>query len=110
MSIEKLRDMRRNGQKPLTTTVIVGRPCKSFEDNATTVVVRDGMDLSPLVGLRVQVIDLQRDPDVSLRVIAQLEQLQTVLVGAYGPYGAIASNPEYEHAMRRYWETLCPTE
>lgn len=109
MSIEQLRDMRRNGHKPLTTTVIVGRPCKSFEDNATTVVVRDGMDLSPLVGLRVQVIDLQRDPAVTRGVVDQLERLQVVLVGACGPYGSIAYSPEYETAMQRYREALCPT-
>lgn len=111
MSLEQLREMRRAGNRPKTATVIVGRPGKGFDDGSDkAVVARDGMDLSPLVGLRIQVIDVQRDASLTHAVIAQLEQLQTVLVGAYGHYGAIADTPEYEIAMRRYWERLCHTE
>lgn len=111
MSLEQLRELRRRGQRPTTATVIVGRPGKHFEDGPSHVVVaRDGMDLSALVGLRVQVIDVQRDPALTLRVIAQLEGLKTALVGACGHYGVIADSPRYERALRRYREALCPTE
>lgn len=111
MSLEQLRDLRRKGQRPVFAEVIIGRPGKHFEDGPNQVVVsRDGMDLSPLVGMRLHIMDVQRDIDLTLRVVCQLQQLQTVLVGACGHYGPFASTPEHQVALRRCWEALCPTE
>lgn len=113
MSIEKLRDMRRLGQRPVRVVVIIGNPNKRLELGSRSDVVivnRADMDLSPLVGLPVHVMDIAGERDATLRVLAQLEGVKASFLGICGPAGSCGVSPEHEIAMQRYREVLCPTE
>lgn len=110
MSLTQLRDLRRGGHKPADVTVLIGKPGVDFEDGPDKVLItRSDQDLSPLVGLRVHVIDLQNDPKVTLRAIAAMEALNVLPMGVCGPAGACGVSPEHEYAMESYRRTLCPT-
>lgn len=110
--MRQLLAARRRNQRPDSVTVLVGQAPKYFHDTPAHVVVdRDlmDMDLSPLVGLPVHVIDLQNDAAVTQRVLAALEDLKVQPLGVCGPLGACGVSREHEAAMRRYREALCTT-
>jgi non-ribosomal peptide synthetase component F len=111
MSLTQLRDMRRAGSRPAAQImVVVGSAPRGWDDRATEIVIdrepRE-MDLRPLVGLVVNVIDLRGDVDLTGRVLSELERARAAVVGLVGPYGETGMNPEHETLLRRYRETLC---
>lgn len=108
MSLEQLRTLRRGGNRPVSVTVIVGTPPKSFDDGPDKVLIRTAIpDLSPLVGLPVHVIDLQDDSDLTYRVIAGLEAVNVIPLGICGSVGSCGVSSDHERAMELYRETLC---
>lgn len=111
MSLSQLRQLRRAGHRPSRQImVIVGRAPRDFDDRPTEVVIEGGpglVDLSPLVGLTVNVVDMVGDPDVMLRVLAGLQDIKAEVVGMVGAYGAVGLNPDHERLLRRYRELLC---
>lgn len=112
MSLHQLRTLRRGGRRPEQVTVIIGKPPKSFEDGADKVVIASDparLDLSPLVGLPVHVLDLQADSSLTLRAIAALEAVNVRPLGICGPAGACGVSEDHEHAMASYRRALCPT-
>lgn len=107
MSLDQLRRLRRNGKRPECVTVFLGTP-GVIEDGPSLVVVdRDDLDLRPLVGLPLHLIDLRAEPDFTLRVIADLQELGTTLLGAATSNGVVGVSAEHEQAMRRFRRTLC---
>lgn len=109
MSLEHLRELRRAGSRPASPVVVIlGRAPRHLDDGPGKVVVtRDDVDLSPLVGMPVHVIDLGADNELARRVVPQLEKLSVVLHGICGCYGTVGESPEHERAMERYREALC---
>jgi hypothetical protein len=112
MSLIQLRDLRRRNKRPVSVAVLIGKPPRSFEHGPDSVVIdREpfDMDLSPLVGLPVHVVDLQGDSSLTLRVIEALEGCNVKPLGVVAPAGCCGASPEHERAMRMYRETLCTT-
>lgn len=108
MSLSQLRTLRRAGYRPPIVTVIVGKPPSWFDDEPRSVVIdRPGEDLSPLFGMRVHIVDIQGDIDLTRSVLADLDTLNTTFLGGVGSYGAVGQSPEHEESMRGYWEHLC---
>lgn len=109
MSLEQLRKVRRAGRRPQSVTVFVGQP-SAFEDGPAYVVVdRDGMDLRPLLGLPLTLIDVQDDRDFTWRVIEDLQALETTLVGGCLVNGAVGVSHEHERSLIKYRRLMCPT-
>jgi hypothetical protein len=108
LSLTQLQTIRRAGRKPQGINVLIGKPPAWFEDSPSQVVVdRPGMDLSPLVGLRVHILDLQADPDFTLWVLRELERLKVDPAGFCGLAGTQGASPEHEYAMNHFRELLC---
>lgn len=108
MSLENLRTLRRAGKRPDTVTVIVGSA--DVDDSAGIVQIPESpesMDLRPLIGLQVHIIDVQADPARTLAVIEALERIKAKPLGFCGPAGSCGVSADHEHAMQLYRETLC---
>ncbi len=108
MSLEALRQLRRSGRRPECVFVFVGRPRYDYESPAVVVIDRDGMDLRPLLGVGVYLIDVQSDPDFTLRVVAELQALQTTLRGGAVPFGAVGADESHETSMQLFRMAMCP--
>jgi hypothetical protein len=110
MSLDQLRTLRRAGRRPESVVVIVGKPRVAVDGPGFVVIDRDPrqMDLTPLIGLPVHLIDVQRDTD---RLFAAMDATQTAgakPLGACSAAGACGVSEDHERAMWRYRETLCP--
>lgn len=110
MSLHQLRDMRRQGHRPVDVVLIVGKPPKWFEDGPGYVVIdRDpeGMDLSVLVGMPLHLIDIQYEPSLTERVMDATTAAGAKPIGACSWAGACGGTPEYEAALMRFRSGLC---
>lgn len=109
MSLEQLRAVRKAGKRPDSVNVVIGQPAALDDHPGVVVIAADpsALDLRPLLGMPVHVIDLQDDSSRTLAVVAALERLKVKALGVCGPYGACGSSPEHEYAMERYRESLC---
>lgn len=110
MSLDQLRAVRKAGKRPDSVNVIVGRA--DCDDNAGIVQIDcdpSALDLRPLIGLPVHVIDLQTDAGRTLAVVAALERLEVKALGVCGPTWSFGVSEDHEHAMRLYREALCRT-
>lgn len=110
MSLAQLRQVRRGNHRPPSVTVVIGRAPAWITDGPGFVQIDcdpHDLDLRPLVGLPVHVLDLQEDRRLTLHVIAALEDLKVSPVGICGPAGSCGVSPEHEAAMTRYRELLC---
>ena len=111
MSLDSLRRLRMDGQRPASVNVIVGKPPAWFEADRPTVVVIDRdpntLDLRPLVGLPIHLTDIQPNADLLLKALDATQALGVQVLGACSEAGACGCSPEHEAAMRRYRENLC---
>lgn len=114
MSLERLRSLRREGSRPSTVLVILGKPpgwvYDWFAEDADCIVIdrelRD-VDLSALVGLPVNVIDLNGDAQACQRLLEALQEAGALSLGLSVAAGVVGVSPEHEAALRRYREVLC---
>lgn len=112
MSLESLRTLRRNGGKPDAVRVLVGSRPKWMPDGPDLVVIHAqddlrNMDLRPLVGMRVTVVELDVDSDKVLATAKAVLDAGATLVGAVCSAGAVGVSPEHEASMVRYRENAC---
>jgi hypothetical protein len=111
MSLEQLRVLRRGGRRPsVAVRVVIGKPPRWFDDGPLDVVIDrplTDLDLRPLLGLPVEVFDIQDNADFTMSVVARLEELKTTLIGAVGRFGQVGVSPEYVAVLTRHWERLC---
>lgn len=110
MSLDTLRRLRQSGHRPATVTVIVGKPPAWHDASSPARVVIDrdpaAMDLRPLVGLPIHLIDIQ---DAEARLLAAMDATEAAgvkVLGACSAAGACGVSPEHERAMRRFRECL----
>lgn len=115
MSLEALREMRRQGARPdVPVLVLVGRRPAHLEDSARLIFVDEStrvadMDLRPLVGLWVAVLLLDPLLDQAERLLSAMEEHKAKpygLVMADGTVhmGIAEPTPEHELNLFRTWE------
>jgi hypothetical protein len=113
VSLESLARLRRAGRRPDSVIVIVGAAPKWMDASSPDRVVIDRdpatLDLRPLVGLEIHLIDIQPDTDLLLRVMAATEEVGVKPLGACSAVGACGVSPEHERAMELFRENLCLT-
>jgi hypothetical protein len=112
MSLDSLRRLRRSGMKPQHVHVILGKPAHRCDDTPSHVWINgepSALDLRPLTGLRISLIDLQQDEELLLRVMDATDEAGALAYGAVSEAGACGVNPEHAEALRKYRERLlCP--
>jgi hypothetical protein len=117
MSLEAIRDLRLQGQKPSgVVTVLIGRRPRVVHSDRMLVVVRAKddprfIDWRPLVGLTVAVFSATTDPFRILAVLEALEAAGARFFGAADPSGTFpmvaGAGVEHHRALRGMWEALC---
>jgi hypothetical protein len=110
MSLDQLRNLRRNGGRPRLVTVIVGTPSVIDDDAHYVVIDREPalLDLRPLVGLPIQLIDVQKDADFLRRVMAATEEVGVKVMGASSAVGTFGVSPDHERVLSHYRELMLP--
>lgn len=116
MSLQALRSVRINRQKPGVVMVVIGDLPKWFDYDHGTIVVRPQdeiarMDWRPMVGLLAALFLIGQDLGRFLAVLDALRSAGAVLFGAAnwtGSYPLLTdSTEEHERLLRRAWEQLC---
>jgi len=112
MSLESLRSLRRQGHRPGVVWVIVGNAPAWLDDGADTVTVRPGanprfMDLRPLVGLDVDIIELARDDALMASTMDAVEAADARVIGVVGSAGVTARSTGHERVLQKARELLC---
>ena len=110
MSLDSLRRLRQSGHKPASVTVIVGKPPAWHDASSPARVVIDRdpakLDLRPLVGLPIHLIDIQADEQRLRAAMDATQEAGVKVLGACSAVGACGVSPEHERAMRRFRENL----
>lgn len=111
MSLRDILELRRERLRPADVKVILGTPAH-FDDGPGFVVIRPSdlpatMDLRPLVGLPVYVIELERNDTRFERVVEALQAAHAHIVGLVSSSGASAPTPREQELLVKYRELLC---
>lgn len=111
MSLAHILELRRARMRPVDVKVIVGTPA-NFDDGPDFVVIRPHempatMDLRPLVGLPVYLIELERNDARFERVIEAVQAARAHIVGLVSISGASAPTPREQELLFKYRELLC---
>lgn len=112
MSLASLLELRRARMRPDGVNVILGTPPKWLQDGPDFVVIRPSdtpslLDLRPLVGLPVLVVEMERNDVRFVRAVEAIQQAGGRINGLVSSAGATAATPEQETLLTRYREILC---
>lgn len=111
MSLQSLIDLRTLRKKaPSAVWVIVGNPPRWLEDSPGIVVVRPTAktnDLRALVGLNVDVIEVNGGGPMLLRVLDQVEAANPKTKSLACIAGVVGLNEEHEKCLERARRLLC---
>ncbi len=112
MSLQDILELRRDRLRPHSVMVIVGTPA-DFVDGPEYVVVRPGdnpaaLDLRPLVGIPVYLIELERNDRRFEAVIESVQRAKAHIVGLVSCAGASAPTERERELLVKYRELLCP--
>lgn len=109
MSLQTLAALRSNRRSPAAVWVVVGDCPKSIREMPDTIAVEANpaaMDWRPVVGLHVDVFDLQRDPMLLLRTMDAIEAAEPKVVCVACDSGVIGLSKEHESVLWRIWRHL----
>lgn len=114
MTLNDLRQMRLNGEKPQVLTVICGNAPAWMKGDECSVFLGANepvelLDFRPFVGLKVSVIDPLKNDDFLNRVLDAAQSCGALICGVIGQSGVVAETPRHEQILKRKMEVLCQT-
>lgn len=114
MSLDALRNLRRQGHRPAAVWLVLGVAPKWLEDGADCISIPTGsrpgtMDLRALFGLHVDVIETVDDPGLMSETLDAIEAAAVASAGVVGAAGVAGRDAAHERVLERARELLCRT-
>lgn len=113
MSLDALRQLRRQGERPTHVFVVVGKRLPALNDSPRVVAVSTGdqpaqMDWRPVVGLPVALFVCPgADLDLAERTFDAMTVAKCEPIGAVWPDVVVTTDEARKPILRQMWELLC---
>jgi hypothetical protein len=116
VSLSAIRAQRLDNVKPALVSLVIGPAPAWFDDDETAIVIPEHaspefMDWRPVVGLTLAVFQTKPLPELTLRVIGEIERAGANLFGYADHTGAhpltLGATDAHRANLQRTWESLC---